>query len=142
MKTAGNTVTEIVPDPEINDNALTWAANADKARTQPNDSSGEGSSLVRGVDVGGLQSHALKRVERLEALWKQASKGADAAAETPASELLEAVTEPTRRSRTPLTPDQIDAIHTARDSGESVTSITRRFAISRMTVWEKAKSHE
>ena len=46
---------EMLLDPEINDNALTWAANADKARTQPNDSSGKGSSLVRGVEHRGLE---------------------------------------------------------------------------------------
>ncbi|WP_424945228.1 helix-turn-helix domain-containing protein [Brooklawnia cerclae] len=51
-----------------------------------------------------------------------------------------AVTEPTRRSRTPLTPHQIDAIQTARDSGESVMSIARRFEVSRMTVWKKTRT--
>lgn len=51
-----------------------------------------------------------------------------------------AVTEPKRRSRTPLTAKQIDAIHTARDSGESVMSIARRFDVSRMTVWEKTRA--
>lgn len=91
------------------------------------------------MDGGGLQSHALKRVERLEVLWEQARWGADAAAEMSASELLEAVTEPTRRSRTPLTTNQIDAIQTARDSGESVVSIARRFDVNRITVWEKTR---
>lgn len=39
---------EMLLDPEINDNALTWAANADKARTQPNDSSGRVRALCTG----------------------------------------------------------------------------------------------
>lgn len=34
----------------------------------------------------------------------------------------------------PPTLHQIDAIHKARDSGESVLSIVRRFEVSRMTV--------
>ncbi|WP_415074248.1 helix-turn-helix domain-containing protein [Microbacterium sp.] len=33
----------------------------------------------------------------------------------------------------------MDTIQTARDSGESVTSIARRFEVSRMTVWEKPR---
>ena len=91
------------------------------------------------MDGGGLQSHAFKRVERLESLWEHARRGSDQPDEVCTAELLEAVTEPTRRSRTPLMPHQIDAIHTARDSGESVTSIARRFEVSRMTVWEKTR---
>ncbi|WP_082405820.1 helix-turn-helix domain-containing protein [Microbacterium sp. No. 7] len=70
-------------------------------------------------------------------MWEQARRGNDAPVETPAAELVEAVTEPTRRSRTPLTPHQIDAIRMARDNGESVMSIARRFGLSRMTVWQK-----
>lgn len=35
----------------------------------------------------------------------------------------------------PVDASQIDAIHTDRDSGESVMSIARRFEVSRMTVW-------
>jgi hypothetical protein len=91
------------------------------------------------VGRGGLQSHALKRVERLEALWELARQGSDQPDDAGTSEILEAVTEPTRRSRTPLTPHQVDAIHTARDNGESVMSIARLFDVSRMTVWEKTR---
>ncbi|WP_415152372.1 helix-turn-helix domain-containing protein [Propionicimonas sp.] len=54
--------------------------------------------------------------------------------------LAGAVAEPTRRNRTPLTAHQIDAIQTARDSGESVMSIARRFGVSRMTVWDKTRT--
>lgn len=88
---------------------------------------------------GGLQSHALKRVERLEALWEQARQSPDQSDHVGISELLSAVTEPTRRSRTPLTPHQIGAIQTACDNGESVMSIARRFEVHRMTVWQKTR---
>ncbi len=46
---------EMLLDPEINADALNWARNADKARTQPSDSSGKSSSLVRGVELRGLE---------------------------------------------------------------------------------------
>jgi hypothetical protein len=92
------------------------------------------------VDLGGLQSHELKRVERLESAWELAKRGVGSSGSAADSDLVGAVTEPMRRSRTPLTAKQIDAIHTARDSGESVMSIARRFEVSRMTVWEKTRT--
>jgi site-specific DNA recombinase len=46
---------EMLLAPEVNANALTWAADADKARTPANDSSGQGSSLVRQVPPVGLE---------------------------------------------------------------------------------------
>ena len=46
---------EMLTDPEINGNALNWAQDSQKARTPANDSSGKGSSLVRGVDLRGLE---------------------------------------------------------------------------------------
>ena len=42
-------------DPQVNANALTWAADAHKARTSTNVSVGKGSSLVRGVELRGLE---------------------------------------------------------------------------------------
>src|SRR5699024_6593271 len=46
---------EMLTDPEINGNALNWAQDSQKARTPANDSSGKGSSLVRGVELGGFE---------------------------------------------------------------------------------------
>ena len=46
---------EMLLDPEVNADALTWAANADKARTPARDSSGQGSSLVRWVPPAGFE---------------------------------------------------------------------------------------
>ena len=42
-------------DPEIDDNALNWTQNGDKARAPANDSVGKDSSLVRGVGPVGLE---------------------------------------------------------------------------------------
>ena len=55
LRVENNQPFEMLLDPEVNANALNWAQNGDKARTQPNDSSGKGSSLVCGVDVKGLE---------------------------------------------------------------------------------------
>ena len=55
LRVENNRPFEMLLDPEINANALTWAEHADKARTTTNDSVGKGSSLVRRVDVKGLE---------------------------------------------------------------------------------------
>jgi hypothetical protein len=49
-------------DPQVNANALTWAADADKVRTSTNVSVGKGSSLVRGVDLRGQFSKLAPRL--------------------------------------------------------------------------------
>ncbi len=46
-------------DPQVNANALTWAADAHKARTSTNISVGKGSSLVRAVGRRGLEPRTL-----------------------------------------------------------------------------------
>ena len=46
---------EMLLDPQVNANALTWAADANKARTSASVSVGKGSSLVRGVGPEGLE---------------------------------------------------------------------------------------
>ena len=42
-------------DPQVNANALTWAADTNKARTSTNIDDGLGSSLVRGVELRGFE---------------------------------------------------------------------------------------
>ncbi len=46
---------EMLLDPQVNANALTWAADVNKARTSTDVSVGKGSSLVRGVDPRGFE---------------------------------------------------------------------------------------
>ncbi|WP_338855528.1 recombinase family protein [Gordonia hongkongensis] len=55
LRVENNRPFEMLLDPEINANALTWAENADKTRTTTNDSVGKGSSLVRRVEPRGLE---------------------------------------------------------------------------------------
>ena len=120
-------------------NALTWAQDSNEARTETIDD-GKGSSLVRGVDAGGLSPNTWERLERLSSAWEQAKRGG-ASKEPPAAEPDPGVVaNPTRRSRTPLAPNEVDAIRTARANGESVLSICRRFDIHRVTVWEKTRT--
>ncbi len=46
---------EMLLDPQVNANALTWAADMNKARTSTNVSVGKGSSLVRAVELRGFE---------------------------------------------------------------------------------------
>ena len=46
---------EMLLDPQVNANALTWAADTDKARTSTNIDDGLGSSLVRPVELRGFE---------------------------------------------------------------------------------------
>ncbi len=110
------------------------------AQTEICRDTGTMSRQITKVDLDGLQSHEWKRVERLEAAWELAKRGLGSSGSAADSGLVGVVTEPTRRSRTPLTAKQIDAIQTTHTDGESGTSIARRFEVSRMTVWEKTRT--
>ena len=55
LRVENNRPFEMLLDPEVNADALTWAENADKARTPALDSSGQGSSLVRWVPPTGFE---------------------------------------------------------------------------------------
>ena len=54
LRVENNRPFEMLLDPEINANALTWAQDSNKARTETIDD-GKGSSLVRGVELRGLE---------------------------------------------------------------------------------------
>ncbi len=55
LRVENNRPFEMLLDPEVNANALNWTQNGDKARTPANDSIGKGSSLVRGVELRGIE---------------------------------------------------------------------------------------
>ena len=55
-------------DPQVNANALTWAADVNKARTSANVSIGKGSSLVRAVGSIERYGNTRLRVERVKSL--------------------------------------------------------------------------
>ncbi|WP_442867643.1 helix-turn-helix domain-containing protein [Citricoccus sp. NR2] len=56
-----------------------------------------------------------------------------------AGKRFDLVTEPSRPPRTPPTPEEVDAIRTARASGESVRLIAERFNKHRGTIWRHTK---
>lgn len=87
----------------------------------------------------GLSPNTWKRLERLSSAWEREKRGL--ASEASATAELESgvVLNPTRRSRTPLTAEEVDAIRTARQNGDSVISICRQLDVHRMTVWEHTK---
>ena len=91
------------------------------------------------VGAGGLSPNTWKRLERLSSAWER-EKRDGASEEPPAAEPDPGVVaNPTRRSRTPLTEREADAIRTAKATGESTMSIAKRFGIHRVTVWEHTK---
>lgn len=97
---------------------------------------GSESQMELVVDAGGLKPNTWQRFERLSSAWNQAKLGvADAPKGTTDNE-PGVVANPRRRARTPLTAKQVDSIRTARENGESVLSIARRFDVHRATVWE------
>ena len=93
----------------------------------------------RSVDAGGLSPNTWKRLERLCSAWEQAKRGL-ASQELAAPEQGPGVVlNPTRWSRTPLTPEEVDAIRTARSDGQSATAVAKRFEVHRGTVWAKTR---
>lgn len=119
---------------------------ARRGRCAPHPEHAEGARHVRAgplrelVDAGGLSPNTWERLERLSAAWEQAKPGIVSARPLVTEPEPGAVSNPTRRSRTPLTPEEVDAIRTARTNGESVLSIAKRFGVHRVTVWEQTKN--
>lgn len=93
------------------------------------------------VDAGGLSPNTWERLERLSSAWEQARLGIERERPQGTEPESGVVMNPTRRSQTPLAPNEVDAIRTARAHGESVLSICRRFDIHRVAVWEKTRTN-
>ena len=131
---------EMLLDPQVNANALTWAADTDKARTSTNIDDGLGSSLVRPVDAMERYGNRRPRVERLVSAWNQGTSGdADPVGEDD-DPLIGAAAEPKKRPRTRLTDKEVDAMRTARANGVvSVSTLAKQFGVHRGTVWAKTR---
>ena len=114
------------------------APNENKVRTEAI-ADGRGSNLV---DVVGLSERCGNRrrvVERLISAWKRGVGEVRSPVDPIVFAESEAVTEPMRRSRTPLTEQEVDAMRTARSNGVSVSTVAKQFTVHRGTVW--AKTH-
>lgn len=79
------------------------------------------------------------RVERLVSAWNQGiCEDTDPVGE-PDDPLIGASAEPSKRPRTRLTDEEVDAMRTARAQGVSVYALARRFGVHRGTVWAKTR---
>ena len=128
-------------DPQVNANALTWAADAHKARTSANVCIGKGSSLVRAVEAMEHYGNRRPRVERLVSACNLGICEDPAPVGESDDPLIGAAAEPSRRPRTRLTDSEVDAMRTARASGVSVNALARQFGIHRGTVWARIREH-
>lgn len=79
------------------------------------------------------------RVERLVSAWDQWSATVADHQDDAHDPLVAASTEPTGRTRTPLTAEEVDAMRTARAQGIRVTTLARRYGVHRGTVWAKTR---
>ena len=79
------------------------------------------------------------RVERLVSAWDQGICDEPGLAGEPDDPLIGASAEPTKRPRTRLTDEEVDAMRTARAQGVSVNALARRFGVQRGTVWAKTR---
>ena len=89
------------------------------------------------VDLGEYYSNRRRAVEKLVASWDDGIHGFVDDSGEPDDPLICASTEPRERTRTPLTHSEVNAIRTARDAGASVTVLTRRYGVTRQTIWAK-----
>jgi len=96
-----------------------------------------GLNIQHWVDLSERCGNRRRVVERLITVWNRGVGEVRAPVEPVARVESEVVTEPRRRSRTPLTDEEVDAMRTARANGMSVSTIARQFGVHRGTVWEK-----
>lgn len=128
---------EMLLDPQVNANALTWAADMNKARTSANASIGKGSSLVRAVGRTGRFCHPPRA---LKTLIKRGKEGILHSAR-PTSTSIRAdvrgpVTQSVGKAVTRLSEDQISQLVREYMDGDQVSALAARYGIHRVTVSE------
>lgn len=90
----------------------------------------------------GLMEHCgnkQRRIEKLVSVWNQGLLVDVEPVTGQGDPLIRDSTEATRRSRTPLSEAEVDAMRTARANGLSVTTLAKQFGIHRGTVWAKTR---
>ena len=86
------------------------------------------------VDAMERYGNRRPRVERLVSAWnRDIREDAEDAADDPLIGI------PSKRPRTRLTGNEVDAMRTARAQGASVNALTRRLGVTRQTVWKKTR---
>ncbi len=78
-------------------------------------------------------------VERLVSAWDQAPGAVVEPVGESDDALIAASAEPSRRARTPLTDEEVDAMRTARANGVSVNALAKQFGVHRGTAWAKTR---
>ncbi|WP_152024509.1 hypothetical protein [Tessaracoccus flavescens] len=131
---------EMLLDPQVNANALTWAADMNKARTSANVSIGKGSSLVRGVDLRSSFSNPRKplgslisRVLRGSGARRPRARGARMTDERGP------MRENSRQSQTRLSVSNRAELIAGYADGVPVRELATRFNVHRGTVREIAR---
>ena len=99
----------------------------------------EGWKVEQMVDSIDHYGNRRQRVERLISAWNQGYGAAIEPVGEPDDPLIETSAEPRRRTRTPLTDKEVDAMRTARANGLSVNALAKQFGVHRGTVWTKTR---
>lgn len=86
------------------------------------------------MDAGGLKPNIWQRFERLGSAWIQAKRGITDSARGAQADDFEALSKPSRRTRTPGQTANWTLVRTVGVSCESVVSVSRRFEL-RNALW-------
>ena len=125
---------EMLLDPQVNANALTWAADAHKARTSTNVSIGKGSSLVRAVDLRREFENpcpALKTVasRRSRGVYRRDRRPLEPCVVDSRGRMVRAV----GMTQTFLSPAQVDELVDLYEAGATLVELGERFGVHRRT---------
>lgn len=91
------------------------------------------------VELSRLNQNTWRRIQRVAATWEKAKESAVGLPLRSSMPEFVAITEPSRRARTPLTPSEVDSIRTLRTAGVSVNQLAKEFGVHRATIWERAR---
>ncbi|MCT2996643.1 recombinase family protein [Propionibacterium freudenreichii] len=113
-------------DPEDTSNPARWSA-------------GQGSKMSLLVEAMERCGNRRPRVERLISAWNQGIREEAEAAEGADDPLIGASVEPSKRPRTRLSDEEVDAMRTARAQEISVNTLARQYRVHRGTVWARTR---
>ncbi|MEA5118730.1 MAG: hypothetical protein VB036_14115 [Propionicimonas sp.] len=120
-------------DPQVNANALNWAADANKARTSTNIDVGRGSSLVRGVGPDG--TYYTKADDRPMDVKRLAIELEELIAKLPSEDAPEHPRhEPRPLTARQLRPQQIEELKQNYLAGATAKELGERFGLNRQSV--------
>jgi len=92
------------------------------------------------VEPGGLNQNTWRKVQKLAAAWEKVRADGGARHHQPPVPPPMPLAQPSRRARTPLTPNEVDSIRTLRAAGVSVNQLAEQFDVHRATIWEQTRA--